>query len=134
MRYRITFERWISTRRPRQGKWGFFFQRQRKRQRRTLPVAKIHIQQLRIVLLDKRVRARRVPHLEPPLGSGMESRAALVSLAPGVLHLEVAETRLVDNARDDLRRVRRRYEVHEVPTIAGAKHGSGEEREREVGV
>lgn len=107
------------------GRWGH---------ERTLSITEVGLEKVRVVFRHESVRSLCIPKLELPLRTGVEFGTTCVGDDPLLLHLQVAETCLVDNPWDNLRCALWRDEIDEVPAISGAKDGVRQKGKGDEGI
>jgi len=101
---------------------------------RTLSIAEVSFENVRVILRHESVCSFCIPKLKLPFRTGVEFGAACVGDDPVFFHLQVAETDLVHNLWDDFLCALWRDEILEVPPISAAEDGMGPKGEGDEGV
>jgi hypothetical protein len=86
-------------------------------------VTEVCVKEIWVVFSDERVRSLRVPKLELPLRTGMESGASGIGYDPFLLHSQITQPSLVYDPRNDIWRVHWWNEILEVPTVTITENG-----------
>jgi len=97
-------------------------------------VTEVGIEEIWVVFGDERVRSLRVPKLELPLRTGMESGASGIGYGPFLFHSQITQPSLVYDPRNDIWRVRWWDEILEVPTVTVTENGMRKKSEGEESV